>query len=415
MNYLVVAEYCFLDEPGGSGRVAWDIAELMRDRGHSVTLICYRSVGQTTEGVAELEGIQVVRFSKTELPGWHPRRLRAIVDGAATAYTHWLADRRFDVVHVHTPLLGLGIATALNRMEASPPLYVYTVHSPLVMEQEITWRSQGWTGRLKLLLGRGLLAAAERRMLKLAGRIHTLSDFTKARLDEAYGVGHRITVIPHWCARVHTRVAKSEARKALGWPTSGRIFFTVRGMGPRYGLDVAIRALAPLLPEHDAYFLLAGDGPMRGELENLATRLETGPGSPARIRFLGRISDYELELAYQAADLFILPTLALECFGLITIEAFAFGCPVLSTNAGAIPESMLPILPRLIVPAGDELALREAAAKVLQGEISVPDGQALIDYAIGRYGTAVVTPRLLRLLEAPVDDLTAEPCNHIVS
>ena len=85
MNYLVVAEFCFPDVPGGAHRVAWDIAKLMRDRGHSVTLICYRSIDQTTEGVAELEGIRVVRFSKTELPGWHPRRLHAIVDGAAAA------------------------------------------------------------------------------------------------------------------------------------------------------------------------------------------------------------------------------------------------------------------------------------------------------------------------------------------
>lgn len=404
MNYLVVAEFCFLDVPGGAHRVAWDIAKLMRDRGHAVTLFCYRNSDQTTDGIAELEGIRVVRFSKTELPGWDPRRLHAIIDSAATACTRWLADRRFDVVHVHTPLVGLGVARALSSQEANSPLYVYTVHSPLVMEQEITWRSQGWTGHLKLLLGRGMLAAAERRMLQLAGRIHTLSEYTRTKLDEAYGVGHRIRVIPHWCTRVRTGdgVSKAEARKTLGWPTEARVFFTVRGMGPRYGLDVAIRALAPLLAEHDAYFYLAGDGPMRRELEDLAIGLEGGRGSAARIRFLGRISDDELELAYQAADLFILPTLALECFGLITIEAFAFGCPVLSTDAGAIPESMLPILPRLIVPAGDESALREVSAQVLRGEIALPESRALIDHAMGRYSAAVVTLELLRLLEAPV-------------
>ncbi len=401
MRYLVVAESCFLDKPGGAHRVAWDVAGIMRDRGHEVTLLCYRSNPETTDGIADLEGIQVVRFSKTDLPGWHPRRLQAIVDAAAAACRRWLPDRRFDVVHVHTPLVGLGVASALGHGGSQHPLYVYTVHSPVVMEQEIMWRSQGWTGRLKLLLGRGMLASVERRMLQIAGRIQTLSEFTRARLDEAYGVGSRITVIPHWYARINQGVSKADARRELGWPADAKIFFTVRAMGPRYGLDVAIRALGPLLREHNARFFLAGDGAMRRDLETLAAGFNTDPADGPRIRFMGRISDRELELAYAAADMFVLPTIALECFGLITMEAFAFGCPVLSTDAGAIPETMQPILPRLIVPAGDEAALRDAARRYLQGEIPVPDGQTLIDYAAGRYGAAVVIPQLCRLLEAP--------------
>ncbi len=397
MNYLVVAESCFLDKPGGAHRVAWDIARVMRDRGHTVYLLCYRSRADAPEGITELEGIQVVRFQKASLPAWHPRRLQAIVDAAATACRRWLGGQRFDLVHVHTPLVGLGAVAALGETRAGGPRYVYTVHSPLVMEQEIMWRSQGWAGQLKLLLGKGLLAAAERRMLEAASGIHTLSEFTREQLDRAYGVGSRIAVIPHWYARINQGVSRAEARAALGWPQDAKIFFTVRALGRRYGLDVAIRALAPLLPEHDGYFFLAGDGELRPRLEALAAGLDP----QKRIRFMGRISDPDLELAYAAADLFILPTLALECFGLITLEAFAFGCPVLSTDAGAIPESMAPILPGLIVPAGDEGALRETARKFLHGQLSVPAGQALIEYAAGRYGAAVVIPRLCQLLERP--------------
>jgi glycosyltransferase involved in cell wall biosynthesis len=115
---------------------------------------------------------------------------------------------------------------------------------------------------------------------------------------------------------------------------------------------------------------------------------------------MGRISDRDLELAYAAADLFVLPTVALECFGLITPEAFAFGCPVLSTDAGAIPESMEPVLPGMIVPAGNVQALRDAARDFLSGSIEVPDSQTLINYASRRYGSAVVIPQLCRLLES---------------
>lgn len=396
MNYLVVAESCFLDRPGGAHRVAWDVAKVMRDRGHAVTLLCYRS-GPAPAGPETLEGIDVVRFAKTELPAWHPRRLSAIIDAAGAACRQWLGGRRFDVVHVHTPLVGLGVAGALG----DGPRYVYTVHSPVVLEQEIVWKAQGWPGRLKLLLGRGLLASVERRMLARAHRIQTLSEFTRRQLDQSYGVGSRITVVPHWYARINSGISKADARRELGWPAEAKIFFTVRAMGPRYGLDVALKALAPLLKEHDAYFFLGGDGPWRGRLEALGKGLDSGGPAGPRIRFMGRISDRELELAYAAADLFILPTLALECFGLITLEAFAFGCPVLATDAGAIPETMQPILPELIVPAGDELALRAAARKFLQGGFRLPEGRALIDYAAGRYGAAAVIPQICALLEAP--------------
>jgi glycosyltransferase involved in cell wall biosynthesis len=396
MRYLVVTEFCFDDLPGGACRVAWDIARVMRDRGHQVSFLCYHYGNDAPAGSSRLDGIEVVRFLKDLLPSWHPRRMQAIVGAAAEACRRWLCAEPFDVVHVHSPLIGLGAVAALTQRWGWQPRCIFTVHSPLVLEQEIIWRSQGWTGQLKRLLGGRMLASVERKMLAAAESIHTLSEFTKARLDEDYGVGARVKVIPHWYSRINQGVPKAAARAALGWPGKAKIFFTVRGMGPRYGLEVAIRALAPLLHDSDSYFFLAGDGHLRAALETLAIGLD----SERRIRFMGRISDQDLELAYAAADLFVLPTLALECFGLTTPEAFAFGCPVLATDAGAIPEAMEPVLPRMVVRAGDEQALRERAREFLNGTIAVPDGQVLIDYASRRYGSAVVIPQLCRLLES---------------
>ncbi len=391
LEYLAVVEYCFADQPGGSGRVAWDIAKAMQARGHAVTLLCYLLDSRMPEGITELDGIRIVRFRKEERPPWHPERLQVIISSTTAAARRWLRDRTFDSVHVHSPLLGLGVVAALG----SQPRYVYTVHSPMVLEQEIMWRSQGWPGQLKLLLGRGMLADAERRMLEAAHRIHTLSEFTREKLDESYKVGARVQVIPHWYPVQAQPVTRAAARHKLGWPQDAKIFFTVRSLGPRYGLDVAIRALAPLVRSHGCRFYLAGSGPLRGELEALAANLGAGDG----IQFMGRVSDEELQLAYAAADLFILPTLALECFGLITIEALAFGCPVLSTDAGAIPESMLPILPGMVVPAADVEALREKARQFLDGEVVLPGREQLMAYAEARYGEAAVLPRLRGLFE----------------
>lgn len=393
MRYLSVVEYCFADRPGGSGRVAWDVACAMRDRGHDVTLLVYRTDISRGEGADRLDGMRIIRFSKADRPMWHPGRLDSIVDSAASACRRWLADEEFDCVHVHTPLLGLGAARALGE----GPRYVYTAHSPVVLEQEIQWRAQGAPGLLKLALGRRLLAGVERRVLMKSSAIHTLSAFTRARLDEAYGVGDRITVIPHWYSPRTPPPDRLTARRVLGWDPEQPALLTVRGLGPRYGVDLAIAAIAPLLESHNAVFYVGGEGPWRSRLEKMAQ--DAGAGD--RIRFLGRLSDSELEAAYAAADLFILPTLALECFGLILIEAMAFGCPVLSSDAAAIPEIMQQVLPDWVVPAGDVAALRARADDFLAGRLRPPSRQALQAFVCDRYGESRVAPQIVKLCEGP--------------
>ena len=393
MKYLCVIEYFFEEAPGGSGRVAWDIAQEMQRLGHEVTILFYWREGQP-EGRSDYNGINLVRVKKQQRPSWDPRRLQAIFDSAEDACKQWLCDEQWDVVHIHTPLLGLGVMSALG----AGPKYAVTVHSPIMMEQEIIWRNQGFAGQLKLLLGRRQLVNAERELLQSATTIHTLSQYTRGIIDEAYSVGDKVNVIPHWYERDVNQSSKTQARASLAWPSDAKIFVTVRGLGPRYGIDVAIKALAPIVKEENSncYFYIGGRGPQREYLESLVAEL----GVEDKVKFLGRLSDDDLEAAYRAADVFILPTLALECYGLITVEAISFGCPVISTDAAAIPEIMRPILPDCIVPAGDVDALREKAKAFLAGSLGIPSREGLMSYARDHYARDAVAPKLIQFIES---------------
>jgi glycosyltransferase involved in cell wall biosynthesis len=391
LQYLCVVEYFFEEAPGGSGRVARDEARAMRDRGYAVTLFFYAQ-GNDRPPVSEFEGIRLVRFHKEPKPAWHPGRLNAIVNSAARACRRLLGDRQWDIVHIHTPLIGLGVLDALGP----GPRYVSTVHSPIVAEQEIIWRNQGLVGALKLLFGRGALRRAERKLLLGVSAIHTLSDYTRTVLESSYQVGNRATIIPHWYEQSGSRKDKSAARQALGWPVDRTIVLTVRGLGPRYGVDIAVRAIAPLVVAQKCMFYIGGRGPMREMLEQLAADM----GATGGIRFLGRLSNEELELAYSAADLFVLPTIALECFGLITIEALSFGCPVISSDAAAIPEIMRPVLPDCIVPAGDADALHDKVEQFLDGRLVLPDADTLVKHVQENYDREMIIDRYIRLFEA---------------
>ena len=392
VNYLVAVDYAFVDRPGGMGRVAWDIATVMRQRGHHVAMVSmHQKRPDRRPTVSEHDGIRVVRYDRPALPGWHPGRVWRTIEAAAAVVRAHLMDRRWDLIHIHSLFTGHGVLAALGR----GPRYVCTVHSPTVLEQQINWAGQGLVGRLKLLLGKGEIRRLERRLLEACTAIHTLSEYTRKQLDRFHGVGPRVTVVPHWRRPGDTReVSVEEARRRLGWPQGEKLLLSVRRLGSRYGIDVAIRAVAPLAAAGRCRYYIGGDGPLRAAFEQLVRDL----GVADRVHFLGRISDADLALAYQAADLFLLPTLALECFGLITLEAFSYGCPVLSSDAAAIPETMRPILPELVVPAGDVDALRRKIDDFLSDRIRVSPDE-LVQYAASRFDAGVVVPRLLALLE----------------
>lgn len=393
MKYLIAVDDCFLDRPGGMGRVAWDIAMLMRDRGHDVAMVAARpQPGREAAAVTTERGIRILRYSRPILPAWYPLRARRTVAIATAAIRESLGREPWDVVHMHSPFTGMGALQALGRA----PRYVYTMHSPVVMEQQINWANQGAVGRLKLAFGVGTLRRIEHTVLRAAGQIHTLSEYTRNRVQEFYGLGNRVVVVPHWRRpELRREVSKSDARRSLGWPVDETILFTVRKLAPRYGIDVAIRAVAPLTREGACMFIIAGDGPSRVTLTNLARSLGVGE----RVRFTGRLCDAQLALAYQAADLFVLPTAALECFGLIVIEALAFGCPIVSTDAGAIPELMQPILPHFTVPPANRDALEAKIRDVLAGRITPPPAAALTAHVERSFGEEHVTSQLLALLE----------------
>ena len=361
MNYLVAIDYSFVDRPGGMGRVAWDIAAVMRQRGHHVAMVCmYQDQPDSPPVESEHDGIRVVRYQRSTLPGWCPGRVRQTITAATDVVRALLSDKSWDVVHIHSAFTGSGVHAALGK----GPRYVYTVHSPTVLEQEINWATQGLVGRLKLLFGKRAVNRIEGRLLDQCAAIHTLSEFTRRQLERFHGIGQRVTVIPHWRpSGLQRQVSKEEARRRLGWPESERLL-------SQYGATVHVTVSMwrsapwpPLAAQGRCRFYVGGDGPLRHSFEQLAVDL----GVADRIQFLGRVSDEELALAYQAADLFLLPTRALECFGLITLEAFSYGCPVLSSDAAAIPETMRPILPDMIVPAGDVAALRQKIDDFISG------------------------------------------------
>lgn len=393
MKYLVAVDDCFLDRPGGAARVAWDIAQVVRHEGHHVAMVCL--VSDEKAGLVSLreeEGIRILRVKKPSLPFWDPRRIFSGLQAATQAVREHFAGEHWDILHTHSPPLGLAVLKAL------PPSVrvVSTVHSPIVLEYQASTPQQGLLGHIKARAGTPLLQRMERQLMQRSDAVHTLSQFTRVNLDILHGIGDRVTIVPHWKRPNEVRtLSKLEARKQLGWPEDEAIFFTLRHHGPRNGIDLSLHAIAPLVKQQKCRYYVGGSGPLKSYHKALAQELELGD----RVTFLGRVSESDLALAYQAADAFLLPTRSLECFGLIILEALSYGCPIISSNAAAIPELMQPILPEMIFPAGNTKAMRECLEAFLEKKIKAPTPQELINYVNLRFGHSTITPQIIKWIE----------------
>lgn len=140
-----------------------------------------------------------------------------------------------------------------------------------------------------------------------------------------------------------------------------RICF-VKALTKVYGPDLLIRAFAEALKTIPKMQLsLAGDGPMRGELE----RLSEQSGIADRVRFVGKIPYEQVYPFIQAHHLMAMPSRS-ESFGVAVLEAGACARPVLATNVGGVPELLEHEKNGLLVPTENVTALADGITKLAQ-------------------------------------------------
>jgi glycosyltransferase involved in cell wall biosynthesis len=100
------------------------------------------------------------------------------------------------------------------------------------------------------------------------------------------------------------------------------------------GLDVLLRAFALIHhKEPSLKLMLVGDGPLRGQLEDLASTL----GIAKKVEFLGRQGRTQVADLLHSCEVFVLPSRS-EPFGIVLVEAMACKKPIVATTAGGIPE-----------------------------------------------------------------------------
>jgi phosphatidylinositol alpha-1,6-mannosyltransferase len=146
----------------------------------------------------------------------------------------------------------------------------------------------------------------------------------------------------------------------------GPLLLTAARLVRRKGIDIVLRALpqiAAVLP--DVRYAVVGTGPEEATLKRMAVDL----GINDRVAFLGKVSERDVVLAYNACDVFVMPARfeypSVEGFGLVFREANACGKPVIGTATGGIVDAIDDGQTGLLVEPDNVEAFAGAAVKLL--------------------------------------------------
>lgn len=286
------------------------------------------------------------------------RRLRAAVPPLLTSA---------DVVVSHFSPVAFPV---LDQIRTRP--FVVHFHGPWALESAV----EG-AGKMNVAAKRIL----ERIVYARASRFIVLSQAFATILEREYAVDpNRIRIVPGGVdlARFDRVASPADARRALGLPLDRPIVLTVRRLVHAKGLENlidAVDAIRRRIP--DVLVVIVGTGPLAADLR---ARVEAR-GVGTWVRFAGFIAEHDLPSAYRAADLMIVPTIALEGFGLVVVEALACGTPALVTPIAGLPEVVRDLDPSLILPGADAASLAEGVASALDGSARMPDADACAAYA----------------------------------
>ncbi|NGZ02614.1 MAG: hypothetical protein CV090_06155 [Nitrospira sp. WS238] len=360
MNVMMLAEVSSARVIGGAERVLRNQALGLAALGHHVEILT-RAPDEASEAVVDLNGIREWRYP---VNGKHEAAfLWSSINRSVQRFDELRTAEPLDAVVIHQSLAGLGPILSRRRTAVR---WIYICHS--LAHEEYDTRQAAAHAPLETIRRRANLHArrsVEGVVMSRCHRVVVLSQFMRQRVMAAHNIAAaRIGLIPgavdpHFFT---PSPQPSSAKTSLQLPNDRTILFTVRNLVPRMGLENLLCAIEMLVPTHQRLMLvIGGEGPLRAHLQEAIHQKKLDDV----VSLVGFVPESRLTEYYQASDLVLMPSLQLEGFGLVMVEALACGTPVLGTPVGAIPEVLNQVDPILVAEGTDGRSIARALERVL--------------------------------------------------
>ncbi len=267
----------------------------------------------------------------------------------------------FDLVHLHYPFYGT--AGLVRKWKLRNP------NKPLVITYHMDTRVESWTDLFfkyyarywmpKILGSADAIIASSFDYITQSSAHHVFSHDPGKWLELPFGVD---------IERFRPGEKTSEFFTNLDLDYTQPTVLFVGGMDPAHffkGVPVLLKALfLAKKNQHPLQAIMVGDGVLRSRFETQAQAL----GLKNLVRFVGRVEDSDLPQYYQNADVLVLPSTTIgEAFGMVLLEAYASGIPVIAsdlTGVRSVAEAA-----GMVFPVGDEVALAQTLAGYFAADV----------------------------------------------
>ena len=341
---------------GGSGVIATELGKALARKGHKVHFITYQEpvrLDSFNENIFYHE-VSALDYPLFQYQPYESALASKIVDVAKY--------EKLDILHVHYAIPHASsalIARSILKESGYNLPFVTTLHGTDIT---LVGKDPGYKPVVEYSINH-------------SDGITSVSKSLKEDTYSNFGIKREIEVIPNFIDFSRfKKTDKDHFKKAIA-PNGEKILIHVSNFRKVKRVEDVVHMFELVFKKIPSKLFLVGDGPERSACEVLCRKL----GISEQVRFLGKQDAVEDLLAI--SDLFILPS-ETESFGLAALEAMAVEVPVISSNAGGIPEINIQGKTGFMSNVGDFEDMAKNAIYILEDE------QRLLEFKANAYAQA---------------------------
>jgi N-acetyl-alpha-D-glucosaminyl L-malate synthase BshA len=297
---------------GGSGVVATELGMELAKKGHEIHFITYNQPVRL-DSLSKNVHYHEVHVPEYPLFLYQPYELALSSKIVDMARLH-----QIELLHVH-----YAIPHAYAAYMAKQILKEEGIHIPVVTTLHGT--------DITLVGSHPVYKPAVTFSINKSDAVTAVSEDLKAQTQSIFKVKKEIHVVPNFIDLDRHQPNFTDCQRTLMAKDHERIITHISNFRKVKQIPDVIHIFNSIQKEIPAKLMMVGDGPEREPAELLCKKL----GIENKVIFFGNSNEIDKILCF--SDLFLLPSIS-ESFGLAALEAMAFGVPVISTNAGGIPE-----------------------------------------------------------------------------
>ncbi|CAI9428978.1 N-acetyl-alpha-D-glucosaminyl L-malate synthase BshA [Candidatus Ornithobacterium hominis] len=326
---------------GGSGIVATELGMEMSKKGHNVHFISYSLPARLDVTIPNIFFHQV-HIEEYELFHYQPYSL-----ALSTLMVEIAENNGLDLIHVH-----YAIPHAYAAYIAKQILKEKNIELPIITTLHGT--------DITLVGKHPSYQSAVEFSINKSDVVTTVSQSLKQDTYEVFNIEKDIQVIPNFIDNSLYKFDCKDLRENLAQKQE-KIVIHVSNLRKVKRVTDVIKIFNEIQKKVECKLIIVGEGPELEAMNNLINEFHLQD----KVRILGKVKDLNKILCI--SDLFLLPS-SKESFGLAALEAMAAGVPVVSSNAGGIPEVNIENSTGFLRDIGDVEAMSQASIKLLSDD-----------------------------------------------